>query len=303
MYRLSRSESRALVMAVCAMLLFAGVAVFIRHCGRKEVAYTLSPEEIARADSLDRRIQDMERRYDRRGGKTLVEGELFAFDPNQADSATLLRLGFRPWQIRNMMRYRMKNGRWRSAEDFRRLYGLSEEEYNRLRPYIRISSKDRKDLSDREVRHYYGTPKGARVDYEPVEKYSEGTLVPLNEADTFALKRIPGIGSYYAGKIVRYRERLGGFVSVSQINEVEGLPAGAIRWFSLGGSASPRTIRINHATFKQLVSHPYLSYEQTKVIVNHIRKYGPLRGWNDLRLYKEFGQQDFSRLSPYFTFD
>ena len=80
------------------------------------------------------------------------------------------------------------------------------------------------------------------------------------------------------------------------------MPPGLERWFVADG-ASPRRIAINRATFKQLVRHPYLSYEQTRTIVNHIRKYGPLRSWRELRLYPEFSEKDFQRLEPYFSFD
>ena len=65
--------------------------------------------------------------------------ESFPFDPNTADSTTLLRLGFKPWQAKAICNYRRKGGRWRSAEDCKRIYGFSEADYQRLKPYIRIS--------------------------------------------------------------------------------------------------------------------------------------------------------------------
>ena len=122
-------------------------------------------------------------------------------------------------------------------------------------------------------------------------------------ADTTLLKKIPGIGSYNARKIVKYRESMGGFVSVRQIEEIEGLPAGLSRWFENDSHETKvRKLRINKASFKELVRHPYLDYEQTKAIVNHIRKYGPIRSWQELRLYKEFSDKDFERLTPYVDF-
>ena len=226
--------------------------------------------------------------------------ETFPFDPNHADSLTLLRLGLRPWQIGNMLKYRRKGGLWRSAEDFRRLYGLSEADYRRLRPYVRIRPADAarpghsSGYAAREARPESPWPRA--------EKYAEGTQIPLNASDTTALRGIPGIGSYRAAQIVRYRERLGGFVSLDQLNEIEDLPPGITRWFRFD-PVRPTPLRINRASFKQLVRHPYLSYEQTRVIVNHIRKYGPIRQLGELRAYDLFTEADLQRLAPYLSFE
>ena len=234
--------------------------------------------------------------HDRRDNE--IELTPFPFDPNHTDSATLCRLGLEPWQVSNMLKYRRKGGRWRSAEDLQRLYGLSKSQFEQLRPYIRIAEADKR-------KEYERAEWQSNYEHEPrpkTEKFAEGVTLPANTADTTALKHIPGIGSYYAHKIVDYRERLGGFVSTSQIDEIEDLPAGITRWFVLDKADKPKQLRINHSTFKQLVRHPYLSYEQTKIIVTHIRQYGAIRSWRDLQLYKEFTQNDFKRLAPYISF-
>lgn len=225
------------------------------------------------------------------------EGELFYFNPNTADSVTLLRLGLTTWQVSNMMKYRRKGGVWRSPSDFSRLYGLSQEHYQRLAPYIVIpDEKHNSRQSQREerrrdsVRRYY------------VEKYPAGTVIDLNAADTTMFKRIPGIGSYYASKICRYRERLGGFISVSQIKEVEGLPDDVEKWLRVSAYPMINKININKATFKELIRHPYLDYEQVKVITNYRDKYGKIRSWQDLSLHELFDSHTIERLTPYFAF-
>jgi DNA uptake protein ComE-like DNA-binding protein len=128
-------------------------------------------------------------------------------------------------------------------------------------------------------------------------------VLNLNEVDTLTLRKIPGVGPYYSRAIVRYRERLGGFVSTSQLSEIEGLPERIEEWFKVEENPAIRTLPINKSDFKTLVRHPYLSYEQVKVIMTHIRKYGPLTSWTDLQLYPEFTPQDFERLAPYFVFE
>lgn len=292
-YYLDKSERRALF---CLLLV-----IFLIFCARR---WLLSGERQDDGDagtvsvewqSFERQMRSDSTRQARRNGG-IRAAALFPFDPNRADSATFVRLGLRPWQARNALRYREKGGRWRSADDFARLYGLSREDFLLLRPYIRIPAE--KEAGGGAVR----AEKRDTFRTRYPEKYAEGTVIDLNEADTTTLQRIPGIGSYYSGKICRYRERMGGFVSVSQIAEVEGLPQGVERWFSVAADVEVRKINVNKATFKELVRHPYLSYEQVKVITEYIRKHGDIRDWSDLRLSGQFSDADFRRLRPYFVF-
>ena len=67
------------------------------------------------------------------------EIKLAVFDPNIADSTTFLSLGLPSWMIKNILHYRYKQGKFRHPEDFRKIYGLTEEQYQTLRPYIQIT--------------------------------------------------------------------------------------------------------------------------------------------------------------------
>lgn len=292
-----KSDVRAWMCCAAALLVVAAVRWTLLHRGVQDEVRL----DAARADSVWMATSGTETGRRARQNTTAARKQPFPFDPNHADSLTLLEVGFAPWQVRNMLKYRRKGGRWRSPDDLARLYGLSDEDFRRLRPYVRIAPADRPKAYVRE--ESYGRPLPAMPKGERMEKYAEGTKIPLNEADTTMLKHIPGIGSYYAGKIVRYRERLGGFVSLAQLAEVEGLPAGIVRWFELGNGPAPKRVHLNKASFKELVRHPYLNYEQTKCIVNHIRQYGPIHSWRELRLYKDFSAHDFERLTPYFSLD
>jgi len=298
-----KEETRALL--ILALTLALGILGFIlvQRCERKEEAVQLSPEEIKAITELEQAAKaDLAAQRESNAKSFIAQARLFPFDPNHADSLTLRRLGLRDWQVSNMLKYRRHGGTWHSAEDFKRLYGLSREDFALLKPYIRIAPEDRrKPYTPYETS--YGTPKAEQPQYEHIEKYAEGTRIPLNQADTSQLKRIPGIGSHYARKIIDYRKRLGGFINPRQVEEIEGLPAGVSRWFVVEDNPQPKQLRINHASFTELVRHPYLEFEQVKDIANHIRQYGPLRSWNDLKLYKEFTDEDFRRLAPYFTFE
>lgn len=222
--------------------------------------------------------------------------EQFYFDPNTADSITLHRLGLNRRIIRNIYKYRAHGGVFHRAEDFARLYGLTKGDFDRLYPYIRIADRFKlmKDLPPVKKPH--------RPLYAQVEKYPAGTQIALNTADTADLKKIPGIGSYYAKEIIEYREKLGGFHSTKQLREIKGLPADIAKWFTVP-TDSVRKLALNRLSFDALYRHPYLNYYQCKVIMEHRRKYGPIKDLDELSLYREFTPSDLERLSPYLSFE
>ena len=112
-----------------------------------------------------------------------------------------------------------------------------------------------------------------KKEYVKAFKYPEGTLVDVNSADTAELKKIPGIGSGIAGGIVRYRERLGGFYALSQLEEVKHVTPELLKWFKLE-TPSVRKLDINRMSLDRLRSHPYVNFYQARVIVEHRRKKG-----------------------------
>ena len=169
--------------------------------------------------------------------------ELFTFDPNTADSTALLRLGLARWQVRNIYKYRAAGGVYRTKEDFAKLYGLTVKQYRELEPYITIGADFLPAstlFTDRKTERANATEQrdSAFTPRYPV-KLAEGETVDLATADTALLQRVPGIGSYYARRIIAYRQRLGGYVSTSQLNEIESFPQEALAYFTLGNGGEP----------------------------------------------------------------
>lgn len=228
--------------------------------------------------------------------------ERFFFDPNTADSTQLLRLGLQPWQVRNIYRYRARGGIYRRKEDFARLYGLTVKEYRELEPYIRISADYQPASSLVKQNHTVATDSSSGRDTlrYPV-KLKEGEQIVLNTADTATLRKVPGIGSYYAREIVRYGKWLGGYVSINQLDEIEGFPAEAKKYFTVIG-ASPQKLALNRLTLQQLRRHPYINYYQAKAITDYRRLHGNLKSLDDLRLLNEFPPEAIQRLRPYVAF-
>lgn len=225
--------------------------------------------------------------------------ERFAFDPNTADSSQLRRLGLKDWQIRNIYKYRASGGIYRQKDDFARTYGLTQKEYRELEPYITIGADYQPAallIKERQKEKVTGQdsllfPK----------KISEGTTVSLAIADTTQLKTVPGIGSYFARKIVDYRQQLGGFVSIDQLDEIEGFPLKAKAYLRLD-TITVKRLNLNKLSVSELRRHPYLNYYQARAIVDYRRLHGKLKSLDELRLLRDFPSEALQRLEPYVEF-
>ena len=136
-------------------------------------------------------------------------------------------------------------------------------------------------------------------------KFPAGTVIELNQADTLTLKKIPGIGSTFARRIVGYRELLGGFYTVEQLAEVYGIDEERYNalhtWFKVDTTCI-QPLRVNQLSFKELLRHPYLNTSQVRQI-ERLRRKAPLQSWNDLILLEEFSAIDRQRLRPYLSFE
>ena len=228
--------------------------------------------------------------------------ERFTFDPNTADSTQLLRLGLQDWQVRNIYKYRAAGGIYRKPLDFAKLYGLTVKQYRELEPYIRISS-DYQPASTlvNEKESYTRKDTKDSVTYQRPSKIKETEHIVLNTADTTLLMTIPGIGPYYARKIVQYGNRLGGYVSVDQLDEIDDFPTEAKKYLVIN-NPSPKKLNVNQLSLNELKRHPYINFYQAKAITDYRRLHGSIHSLNELRLLKDFTPELIKRLTPYVAY-
>jgi DNA uptake protein ComE-like DNA-binding protein len=146
----------------------------------------------------------------------------------------------------------------------------------------------------------------SRPSYTRAEKFEKGTVVELNTADTAVLKKVPGIGSAYARRIVNYRNLLGGYYSVIQLSEVYGIDEDRYNafasWFT-ADTALISKISVNELSLDSLRRHPYINYNQAKIIIQLRQRNGKLTGWENLQLLNEFADYDKIRLQHYLSFE
>ena len=250
--------------------------------------------------------------------------ESFTFDPNEADSTQLLRLGLAPFQVRSIYRYRAKGGRFSTKDDFRRVYRLTNEQWEHLSPLIRIAKKYQ--LVDLPQQKHYAysqsyAEKVARDDSQdsivqlsdtllqinrskqtyPVKLSGDETM-DINTSDSAQLCRVPGIGPYFARQIIKYRRQLGGYVATEQLLQIENFPADAIAWLVISDTVGLQRLNVNKLSTRKLMKHPYMGYYRASDIENHKRIYGRVENIDALRKMPHFTDEDIRRLLPYLEF-
>ena len=318
-----RSDRRALIAIIIAILAFWGGILVERRLSHS--SSSLSVLDTMAMDSLALSTSSAAASSSSSLLSSLPEN--FTFDPNTADSVTLCRTGLAKWQVHNLLIYRARGGRYHRAEDLKRLYGMTPELYERMAPHIRIAKKfqyydedvfaaedARRDARRAERQAHYDSLQRLR-EAETVarrdsiarlhphqEKFTELVQLDLNAVDSATLKKVPGIASYRARQILRYRDRLGGFVNTAQLSEINNFPADElVQWFKVETGVR-RRLNINRASVSDLGSHPYIGFARARAIEQYRRVNGRISSLADLQSLPGFTEDDLSRIEPYIEF-
>ncbi|MBY0244541.1 MAG: helix-hairpin-helix domain-containing protein [Sphingobacteriaceae bacterium] len=228
--------------------------------------------------------------------ETIVHSErkLFSFDPNLIDMLQWQVLGLSEKQAKSILNYRNKGGKFRKAEDLKKMYAINDKTYQRLLPYVKIET-EKTGFSNREDKFLQQNA------VKPIAK-----IIEINTADTTQMDEIKGVGVAFARRIVKYRERLGGFYKKEQLMEVYGLDS--LKYAEIKDQITVdvykiKKININKVTFEELKNFPYLRYKQINAILAYRKNHGDFKSIEDLLQVKILSAQDFNNLSPYLIFN
>ncbi|MCU0446970.1 MAG: helix-hairpin-helix domain-containing protein [Microscillaceae bacterium] len=211
--------------------------------------------------------------------------ELFAFDPNTITVSDWQKLGLSKNLAERIEKYRAKGGKFRYKSDLKKVYGFAEALYQQLQGYIQLPEKPQ------------NLEQNKNNQSKPQPVYFD-----LNVADTTQLKKVRGIGTTLAQRIVGYRDKLGGFVSLDQLNEVYNLSPDAAEELKKYShlTAAVKKIYINQASAEELKRHPYLK-KIAYNIVNYRQQHGFFTNLADLKKIKTIDDAIFQKIAPYLS--
>ena len=218
--------------------------------------------------------------YNNKPDNNFTPDSLFEFNPNTASEAQWKMLGMSDKQTATIKNYLSKGGKFYKKEDLSKIYGVSQEQYNTLEPYIIIDNK--------------------KNNSEPEKKLS----IELNSATKEELTQISGIGDIYAERIIKYRDMLGGYETKEQLKEVDGLEEETyekIKDQVFVNTNKITKIRLNFTNLYDLKRHPYIEEQTAKAIINYRNKNGAFTNLNQLIDKKIITQEIFNKIKNYIT--
>ena len=212
--------------------------------------------------------------------------EQSSVDPNTVDTSVLFRMGVPPRLARQWVKFRDRGGFFVRKDDVGKLYSMPDSTLQRIMPYLKTP-----DLQNRQNNH-------DRASREPV-------MVNVNTASSKELQQVRGIGAFYADKIIEYRQKLGGFLTLEQVAETPGLREGSFEEFReklTMTQREPRLIRINQISNWKLAEHPYISRKQAEIVILNRRNRGDFKTREDLLETIVLDTATVDRLMPYIDF-
>lgn len=215
--------------------------------------------------------------------------DYFEFDPNTCSKEQWMKLGIKEKTAETILKYVSKGGNFKMPDDLKKIWGLSPAQVNELIPFFKIASIPK-----------IGKEKKSNTQFT---KTNSNNIIDVNTADSSLLERLPGIGPALAGRIIKYRNKLGGYYDREQLKEVWGLPDSVFQKIkeNLLISDNLKKININTADFLALKSHPYFGYKLANAIINYRNQHGSFNSLDDIQKIILIDEKTFNQLSHYLT--
>ncbi len=216
--------------------------------------------------------------------------ELFYFDPNNLSAEKWKQLGLNDKQIKTLKNYESKGGKFKTKEDVKKIYGISQKLFLTLEPYIQIpESIEKIEIKESQ------TEKNIFSNREVIK------LLEINSADSVQLIKLKGVGAYFASKIIKYRNLLGGYILKEQLMEVWNLDRNKFKEFEQYieiDESKVKKININNCTVQEL-KHPYLKWNQINAIVNYRIKHGKYKSVDEIKNTDLVDEETLRKIAPY----
>jgi len=298
-----RQERGVIVLAVIIIIM-----IVLNHYA--PYFYQRSPESLNENKTYVKQLQLMayedmkakeavKKKYNKKVKAPLTLNINHTFDPNTITKKELIDFGLTKYVVENIHKYRLSGGRFQDAKDIEKIYGMNDNLSGQMLPWIIIKRvyQEKEEL-----------PKAKEIKPEITEEKQSIVEVKLgiNTSDSSALLQVKGIGPFYAGAIIAYRNQLGGYIQLEQLMELYKMDSLKYHMM-IGGlyldSLLPIKIPLNTADFKSILKHPYIDYETTKYIVNKRKKLGKFSALYQLKDDEFMNIDLFEKIKPYLKLD
>ncbi len=263
-FTFTRSERRGLLVLIFLIFLFITA---------NQLIFYFETPTLADRNAFEKAVAMYKREQPKKNDKSL-----FYFDPNRIEPLALDSLDLPAHIKRNMVKYRNAGGEFYVAADLRKIYGMNDSLFEVISPFIQIEKID----TVLPVANSTAINRHKTVEIDRVAKKKPTVDIPdekveLNNATAEELKKLRGIGDVLSKRVIKFRDKLGGFYQLDQLKEVYGLPGetyAAIENKLALDTTLVRKIDVNFASSKELGSHPYLTWDDVDRMIAYRSKHG-----------------------------
>jgi DNA uptake protein ComE-like DNA-binding protein len=214
----------------------------------------------------------------------------FHFNPNTISIDDLKSIGLSEIAIKNISNFRKKGYQYYTVKAFLKTYGIQDYQQKILEPYLHVFTQN--------------ITQSKSTDYKKTNTIiSKNLSIDINNADTTDLIALKGIGSKLSIRIIKYREKLGGFVNKNQYTEIFGLDSTAIAALNehtiISQEFFPRKINIQINLLDEWKKHPYLNYREALMIHNYLKAHPEANTFEHLKNIREINAEKLYKLKPY----
>ncbi len=287
----SRAETNGFIVLILLLI----ITVMLSFALRSRPIGKEVPDEIAtkRLDSLVLLIEEkLKDSQVMNVPKLQKEGLIgFTLNPNDASFTDFRKIGLSVELANRIIKFRKSGGKFFNPEDVKKIYGLNVKTFEHIQGYLKFPVKPK-------TKRYFEPEK--LVIREIRESFD------INTADTLQLKQIKGIGTKLSKRIIRFREKLGGYHNLHQLDEVYGLDSAVVmelKSFAFIKEAfKPDVINVNKAFKTELSNHPYISFKLADAIIQYRIQHGPFESMDQLLNIHILSEKDFIKIKPYVSF-
>ena len=229
--------------------------------------------------------------------KSKKTAQLFYFDPNKIDKQGFVNLGFSSNQSSTIINFRESGATFKQPRDLFKVYNIDTSLVLKLAQYMLFEKAENSTITKDSLK--YKTRK-----VETLKPRYDLKIIEVNSATHEELISIYGIGDVFADIIIKYRGRLGGYINLSQISEAYEFSDSTLQIFERSITIDTSLIQklnINEVTFKELLAHPYITYELNKILYPFVESRRPITDLDIIHDVMLIDSATINKLKPYLT--
>ena len=296
-FTFSKKERIAVIILLCLIAAFLAAPYFLEKEKQKPIIDTALQEQLIKLQQNNTDSVSNNKVEIKNDSSSINKVDFFVFDPNTIDAEGWKKLGLNDRLIATILNYRNKGGKFRTAEDIRKIWGLKKEDADRLIPFVQIQSTT--DNYNNYTNNYnYSKNKSSQ------KKIT--TPIDINIATAEELMQLPGMNHSLPFRIINYREKLGSFVNLQQIKTAYGMTDSIYQLINPYLKIDLNTIKkinINTASEYELSLNPNISRDIAKAIIIYRNQHGNYQKLEDLKKIVFINEEMFQKIVPYLTVD